>query len=866
MKKTLIGFLVLCFGISLLSSAQTAEAEMVQSNDDPYTYYEDMDFVQVSLGGSHSSAITSEGRIFTWGSNNYGQLGDGTTTRRYTPTDITGYFGLNSGETIVSVSLGLSHSTAITSEGRIFTWGRNQYGQLGDGSTTNRNTPTDITGQLDFNTGESITGVSLGAVHSSVVSSAGRLFTWGQNDYGQLGNGTTTYGSIPTDITGQFSLIAGETLTSVSLGSYHSSAITSGGRLFIWGQNSYGQLGNGTGTTLTTPTDITGHFNLIAGETITRVSLGFSHSSAITSEGRLFTWGFNNYGQLGDGTTTYKLNPTDIMGRFSLGSDETIVSISLGHSHSIAITSEGRLFTWGWNQYGQVGDGTTTDRYTPTEITSQFISYTGETITGVSLAGSLSSAITSEGRLFIWGQNDYGQLGDGTTSSSSVPKHIVSERLNILQSLLPVTEEIAKYNNSSPSAVLMTSGRLFTAGHNQYGNLGDGTTINTKHYVEITDNFHLGENEYIIDITSSNNGVLTSNGRIFTWGRNNEGQLGTGSKDFEPHPNPIDITSNFNLHDGESVVSLKSTSNTFGALTSEGRLFVWGNYCNETLFFFPTEINFQTELGEEERIKDFELTYVNWGLITSTGRVFTWGVNDRGQLGDGTVIDKTTPTEITDNFSLLPNEYVEQLFLSGSTSSAITSEGRIFTWGSNNYGQLGDGTTTNRTTPTEITNQFDLSEDDIIVQMNMGNSYSSALSLMGEVFTWGLNYYGELGNGTYSNWNPNPNPINITSNFDLYETDNITIISGGSRPSGAVSSRGILYGWGYNGDGRLLDGTTQDRYIPHPINQIIDTSNAILKTDVGESVNHLSDHIKVSMVFHMIQPILMYHMGELKYS
>ena len=170
--------------------------------------------------------------------------------------------------------------------------------------------------------------------------------------------------------------------------------------------------------------DPTNQFNLAVGETITSVSSGYSHSLALTSEGRVFTWGWNYYGVLGDGTTTHRSVPTEITNQFNLAVGETIMNVSVGSAYSSALTSEGRLFIWGYNNYGQLGDGTTLEKHVPTAIMNQFNLAVGETITFVSLGGIHSLAVTSEGRIFTWGRNEYGQLGDGTTEDKTYPTDI----------------------------------------------------------------------------------------------------------------------------------------------------------------------------------------------------------------------------------------------------------------------------------------------------------------------------------------------------------------------------------------------------------------------------------------------------------
>ena len=274
---------------------------------------------------------------------------------------------------------------------------------------------------ISLNPEETIIKLSLGSYHSSAITTAGRIFSWGYNYDGQLGDGTIINRNTPVDITNGFNLSVGETITNVTLGSYYSSAITSEGRFFTWGANFFVEIGDGTTINRGIPVEIISRFNLSVGETITEISLGHAHSSAITSAGRIFTWGANWNGQLGDGTTTDRITPVEITNGFDLSVGETIIDLSLGASHSSAITSAGRSFAWGWNANGQLGEGTTIDRTTPVEITSLFNLSVGEKITEVSLGSSHSSAITSAGSVFIWGWNDFGQLGDGTTISRTTP-------------------------------------------------------------------------------------------------------------------------------------------------------------------------------------------------------------------------------------------------------------------------------------------------------------------------------------------------------------------------------------------------------------------------------------------------------------
>jgi len=796
MKKTFCLLLMLLSIGIFFAFSQKVDAEIIRAVNEPYTYYEDMDFLEVYIGYDHSLAINSEGRIFTWGCNMYGQLGDGTGINKSVPTEITNQFGLLPSETITQVSLGNSFSAAITSSGRIFTWGYNWAGQLGDSTTDNKFTPTEITNQFSLLPGETITQVALGDLHSSATTSSGRIFTWGINWYGQLGDGTTDNKSVPTEITNQFSLFSGETITQVSLADYHSSAITSSGRIFTWGANWVGQLGDGTTIDKSTPTEITNQLSLFSGETVTQVSLGYDYSSAITSRGRIFTWGYNFNGQLGDGSWTNKSTPIEITNQFSLFSGETITQVALGYTHSAAITSIGRIFTWGYNLYGQLGDGTTDNQSVPTEITNQFSILSGEIITQVSLGYEYSSGITSSGRIFTWGRNDNGQLGDSTTINKSIPREIGYNIFNIIRNPLPASENITQvFLGYGYSSAITSSGRIFTWGSNWYGQLGDGTSTDILIPTEITHQFGLllGETITQVSLGYGHSAAITSSGRIFTWGNNWDGQLGDGTTD------------------NQSV---------------------------------PTEITHQFSLLSGETITQVSLGYTNSAAITSSGRIFIWGYNLYDQLGDGTIIDKSTPTEITHQFSLFSGETITQVSIGSEYSSAITSSGRIFTWGRNDFGQLGDGTTIDKSTPTEITNRFGLLSSETITQVFFGSDFSSAITSEGRIFTWGYNGFGQLGYGTTTE---KSTPIDITAQFSLNVGEAIIEVSLGGNHSSAITSSGRIFTWGENYYGQLGDDTRITKYTPIEINKIYSVPNEIYLTIADEFNNHLKPDLKVTI-------------------
>ncbi len=329
----------------------------------------------------------------------------------------------------LKVSLGGYHSAVITETGDLYLWGNNYFGQLGDGTTDRKLVPTKIM--------SSVKAVSLCAycnrnAHSAAITENGDLYMWGLNSFGQLGDGLCAYSrTIPTKIMSN--------VKAVSLGDIHSAAITENGDLYMWGLNSSGQLGDGTTDEKYIPTKIMSN--------VKAVSLGKRHSAAITENGDLYMWGYNYYGQLGDGTTDDKHTPTKIM--------SNVKAVSLGKRHSAAITENGDLYIWGYNYYGQLGDGTTYGGRVPRKIMSN--------VKAVSLGGDHSAAITETGDLYMWGDNRCVQLGDGTTEHKYIPTKIMS---NVIAVSLGYCH----------SAAITETGDLYLWGNNYYGQLGDGTT------------------------------------------------------------------------------------------------------------------------------------------------------------------------------------------------------------------------------------------------------------------------------------------------------------------------------------------------------------------------------------------------------
>ncbi|MBI0136229.1 MULTISPECIES: InlB B-repeat-containing protein [Bifidobacterium] len=410
--------------------------------------------VSASTNGSFSLAVGSDGNAYAWGANGYGQLGNGMSSYsgQSTPVmvrkpDRKTYPDLPADFTYLQASAGYVHSLALGSDGNVYAWGYNDYGQLGNGTTGSYQTTPVMVRTPDRKTYPDLPAdftylqVSAGYQHSLAVGSDGNVYAWGNNSSGQLGNGTTSYSSQNTPVRVKTpdrktypDLPADFTYLQVSSGDYHSLALGSDGNVYAWGSNGYGQLGDGTTSSQNTPVrvktpDRKTYPDLPADFTYLQVSAGYQHSLALGSDGNAWAWGNNGDGRLGDGTSSSRYTPVrvktpDRKTYPDLPADFTYLQVSAGSDHSLAVGSDGNAWAWGCNGSGNLGNNTTGSSYVPVRVrdpASPKDTSKGLQAAQVSAGSHLSLAVGSDGNAWAWGNNGYGRLGDGSTDSKSVP-------------------------------------------------------------------------------------------------------------------------------------------------------------------------------------------------------------------------------------------------------------------------------------------------------------------------------------------------------------------------------------------------------------------------------------------------------------
>ncbi len=797
--RTFIGVLILLFAGLWITGCTEEIGSMGMNHKYDHDSADETKVIAVAGGNFYSVELKSDGTVWTWGRNESGQLGDGTTIDSPAPIQISGLTD------VTAVAGGGYHAMAIKDDGTVWAWGSNNAGQLGDGTTTDRTTPVQVIGLAD------VTAVAAGWHHSIALKADGSVWVWGWNGGGLLGVETTeecVFGSMDSSCSTtplQVSELTG--IIAIAAGSYYSIALKDDGTVWTLGRTEDGN----TPAPVASLTDVTA------------IAAGAYHAVALKADGTVWGWGSNEHGQLGDGTATWNsIIPVQASGLTD------VIAITAGgkmySGHTMALKADGTVWAWGSNEHGQLGvittevceislsfgrNGTTYNNLcstTPVQV-SDF-----PDITAITAGYYHSIAVKEDGTAWAWGDNKYGQVGAATTEVCGYGGFDCSPTPVPVGSKLPGTFRVGGtvsglagtlviQNNGGDDLVITENGSFTFATELEDldvydigiltqpdGQTCEITSANTGRVnatdvtdIEIVCPYPFTE---VVAIAAGtfHSIALRTDGTVWTWGQNFNGQLGDGTRDNSPVPVQVGLS---------DVTAIAARNTGSIALKSDGTVWTWAR----DGYFIPVQLNGLTDISAIAGGGNHSLA------IKAVDTLWAWGKNFSGQLGDGTTTDSYTPVKVsglTDVSAVAGGLY---------HTVALKSDGTVWTWGWNEYGQLGNGTTIDSHIPIQVSGLTGFAA------VAAGSGHTVVLKSDGTVWTWGWNEYGQLGDGTTIDSHI---PIQVSGLTD------IVAVAAGSGHTVALKNDGAVWAWGGNSDGQLGDGTTIDSRIPIQVSGLTD--------------------------------------------
>ncbi|MFN3199957.1 MAG: thrombospondin type 3 repeat-containing protein [Bradymonadia bacterium] len=819
---------------------------------------------QVSVGNYHVCAVLADGSAKCWGYNGYGNLGVGNTTQygdsrgemAALPT-----INLGAGRTVSEIGTGIHHTCALLDNGGVKCWGRNNYGQLGQGNTSQRGDSISEMGDnlayVDLGAGRTATDIEVGGHHACAVLDNGRTKCWGRNNTGQLGVlGTDNRGDAANemgDLLPEVNLLYTRNVTHTITGTNHSCALFTDGQMQCWGYNGYGQLGTESTTQIG---DVTGGMGddtapVILGQAATQVSVGDHHTCAVLADGSAKCWGYNGYGQLGQGNSTqYGDNPGEMasLTPISLGAGRTVTQIGAGQYHTCALLDNGRVKCFGYNNVGQLGYGYTSNRGTSHSHLGDNLAYVdlgndanGDPLlaTQISVVNDHSCARLSTGRVKCWGRNSNGQLGVLSTAHRGDNSNEMGDLLPEV-SLLYDRPVAAVTAFGHQACALLADGAVQCWGYNGYGQLGYD---DTQRRGDVTGG--IGDDTPPIFLGTGRTATQVSVGALHAcavlddqtlkcWGYNGYGQLGLGNTtQYGDNPGEMVSLNTVNLGTQGFPVQVGTGDNHSCARLNTGRIKCWGrnNYGQlgqgntsqrgDSISEMGDNLAF-TDLGTDGNGDPLTATHLDVGpnhacATLTTGRIKCWGRNNTGQLGvqatDSRGDSANEMGNLLPEVNLLTDRAAVSTLAGGNYTCAHLEDGALKCWGYNGYGNLGLENTVQRGDATggmgDDTAPIILGQ--AATQVSVGDHHTCAVLADGSAKCWGYNGYGQLGQGNSTQYGDNPGEMANLSAINLGAGRTVTQIGAGQYHTCALLDNGRVKCFGYNNVGQLGYGYTSNR-------------------------------------------------------
>ncbi len=666
----------------------------------------------VSAGGGHACSVRDDGSVWCWGRNDNGQLGDGTGVDSDLPVRV--QIVANA----THVGAGDLFSCALDTKGEIYCWGRNDAGQLGDGTTSDSRTPVkvlEITGAKQL---------AVGLSHACALRADDTISCWGANADGELGDGTTTPRGTPAQVAG----LAG--VKKVSAGADTTCVVLGDGTAQCWGENNDGELGVGDTNARNRPTAV------LSLSDVTDIAAGDDFVCALTASSGLYCWGLNDNGQLATGNLTSSTRPVASVPTISL------YSIEAGGTHACALDELSRVWCWGYGGEGRLFDGGAATRTIPTRSVI-------DNTDVVSAGGEHTCALDKTGAVRCAGFNRRGQLGDGRRVTFGEPQKVPG--------IQHATMIVA---GARHTCAAVTDGRILCWGENDEGEVGDGAFSADRTTPQVVNGI-LHPTDMVAG--AEHTCAILEEGSVYCWGSNENGQLGDGTT----------VTS----ATARSVIALsgtpmKLTAGDRSACAIYGtRAQCWGNLFDPT----PQEVaNVKSVAAGDNHVCTVE----------TDNTVQCFGNGGQYQLGQNMQMNATAP-----GVQAIGVTNAAEFFGRGNQSCAVLSDQTAKCWGLNESVRLGVGNTSYYTqTPAAVMGLSGITE------FAMGYEASCAIKPDGSLSCWGHNYVGQVGDTTYQQ---RAAPVQLLS------LTNVKAVASGQSHSCAIDGAGDVWCWGSSARGQL---------------------------------------------------------------
>lgn len=636
------------------------------------------------------------------------------------------------------------------------------------------------------------------------VLANGTVKCWGDNDQYQLGDNTTTDRNAPSAA----AVAILNDATAITAGADHTCALRNNGQVWCWGRNSSGQVGDGTTTARSQPV-ASSHIAQAAGEqaVIIAISAGRLHTCALavvrettfmTPNSKVECWGYNGSGQLGNGTTLNSSVPV------WAGGVSLVQSISANGDHSCALLANGTLKCWGDNASGQVGDGTVGVVSGAPPVYTNGIKSTPASVPGVTISGSTNSGrlaslgyqhtcvALADGTVKCWGNDWRSQLGNGSFTGALPPNPAIVAGLSAISNGPQIGA------GSSHSCALLAKGTASCWGSNASGQLGNGTLVDASSAGAVLN----VSNAVALCTGARHSCALLADGTAKCWGSNANGQLGTGATSGTPVSTPNLLVSGLAnatgitcgiSHTCASIADGTTQCWGSGAFGQTGSVGSCGSGCSlPAPVMLDDGTDTVVDLGRAVAAGDNHTC-----ALSAAGTVTCWGNNTWGNLGDGSLTQRLGPVGVT----LLNGRTAKSLALGSTHSCAMIADGTVQCWGDNTSGALGDGTTVQRTTPVNATTFAGAS---LVTSMASGGHFSCTRMVDSTLKCWGLNARGQLGSSSPSSAS---SPLAVPGLLARAAT--VTV--GGAHTCGFFGD-GSVECWGFNTSGQLGRGNWVSSY------------------------------------------------------